>query len=190
MSTSPLLRRDDSGRTHRLRPPDRTAPARDGGDQRELEERGDVEQMGAPSIDWIGVPLSDRRPGDRCPSRTELLARSKAGGAREGHLAVRLDPNRHGDQRSRAEAEIRASAGQLKAIIDTSLDAVITMDGTGAIRSWSPQAERVFGWAAPRPSAESCRPPSCHRATGEAHERGSRTSWPPAKDRCSIDASS
>jgi len=140
--------------------------------QRELEERGDVEQMGAPSIDWIGVPLAT---GDRVIGVLAAQSYSpevKLGEREKDILRFVSTQIAMAIERSRAEAEIRASAGQLKAIIDTSLDAVITMDGTGAIRSWSPQAERVFGWAAPeaigRKLSATIVPPSYR----EAHERG------------------
>ena len=140
--------------------------------QRELERRGDVQSMGAPSIDWIGVPLAT---GDRVIG--VLAAQSYSPQVRLGErekdiLRFVSTQIAMAIERSRAEAEIRASAGQLKAIIDTSLDAVITMDGTGAIRSWSPQAERVFGWSAPeaigRKLSATIVPPSYR----DAHERG------------------
>ena len=140
--------------------------------QRELERRGDVQSMGAPSIDWIGVPLAT---GDRVIG--VLAAQSYSPEVRLGEREKEIlrfvsTQIAMAIERSRAEGEIRTSASQLKAIIDTSLDAVITMDGTGAIRSWSPQAERVFGWAAPeaigRKLSATIVPPSYR----EAHERG------------------
>jgi PAS domain S-box-containing protein len=36
----------------------------------------------------------------------------------------------------------------LRRILDGSLDAIITMDGKGRIKTWNPQAEGVFGWPA------------------------------------------
>jgi len=62
--------------------------------------------------------------------------------------AVRRERRAAEASRDRAEAELRGSEAQLKAIIDAALDAVITMDDDGTVRSWSPQAERVFGWPA------------------------------------------
>jgi PAS domain S-box-containing protein len=75
-------------------------------------------------------------------------------------------------ERSRAEAELRTSEARLKAIIDAALDAVITIDGDGVVRSWSLQAQRVFGWSASevvgRRLSTTIIPPRYR----DAHERG------------------
>jgi two-component system, cell cycle sensor histidine kinase and response regulator CckA len=140
--------------------------------QEELERRGEVELIGAPSIDWVGVPL---KIGDRTIG--VLVVQTYAPGVRYGErekeilqfvsTQVAMAIERH-----HAEAELRSSEARLKAIIDAALDAVITMDGTGTIRSWSPQAERVFGWPASevlgRTLSTTIIPPR-YRA---AHERG------------------
>ncbi len=42
---------------------------------------------------------------------------------------------------------VRTSAEQLRLIVDTALDAVITLDADGLIIDWNPQAERTFGWS-------------------------------------------
>jgi PAS domain S-box-containing protein len=52
--------------------------------------------------------------------------------------------------RKRAEESLRATEERTRLIIETALDAVITIDSDGAITGWSPQAERTFGW----PSAD------------------------------------
>jgi two-component system cell cycle sensor histidine kinase/response regulator CckA len=140
--------------------------------QEELERRGEVELIGAPSIDWVGVPL---KIGDRTIG--VLVVQTYAPGVRYGErekeilqfvsTQVAMAIERH-----HAEAELRSSEARLKAIIDAALDAVITMDGTGTIRSWSPQAERMFGWPASevlgRTLSTTIVPPR-YRA---AHERG------------------
>jgi PAS domain S-box-containing protein len=140
--------------------------------QRELEHRGDVQSIGAPSIDWIGVPLAI---GDRVIGVVAAQSYSpevRLGEREKDILQFVSTQIAMAIERSRAEAEIRASAGQLKAIIDTALDAVITMDGTGVIRSWSPQAERVFGWPAPEAIGRKLSTTIVPPAYREAHERG------------------
>ncbi|TAN33469.1 PAS domain S-box protein [bacterium] len=49
-------------------------------------------------------------------------------------------------ERRRAEQDLTESHARLQAIIDTSLTAIVTMDGQGAITDWNPQAEATFGW--------------------------------------------
>lgn len=49
-------------------------------------------------------------------------------------------------ERKRTEEALRANEERTRLIIETALDAVVTMDGTGAIVGWSPQADQVFGW--------------------------------------------
>jgi two-component system cell cycle sensor histidine kinase/response regulator CckA len=61
---------------------------------------------------------------------------------------------------------------QLQAIFDAALDAVITMASDGTIETWSPQAERMFGWSAAevlgRSLASTIIPPRLR----DAHQRG------------------
>jgi two-component system sensor kinase FixL len=45
-----------------------------------------------------------------------------------------------------AEAELRAGAERLRSIIETVPDAIIVIDDRGSIESFSPAAERLFGW--------------------------------------------
>ena len=50
-------------------------------------------------------------------------------------------------EEKRAEEELRESEERTRLIVETALDAVITMNEAGAITGWSPQAETTFGWA-------------------------------------------
>jgi two-component system, cell cycle sensor histidine kinase and response regulator CckA len=138
----------------------------------ELEQRGEIELIGAPSIDWVGVPL---KFGDS--TRGVLVAQTYAPGVRYGErerdiLQFVSTQVAMAVSRSRAESELRTSEARLKAIIDAALDAVITIDGDGVVRSWSLQAERVFGWPASevvgRRLSTTIIPPRYR----EAHERG------------------
>jgi PAS domain S-box-containing protein len=47
----------------------------------------------------------------------------------------------------RAEAALAASEERASAIVDTALDAVVSMDDAGVITGWNPQADRIFGWS-------------------------------------------
>ena len=41
------------------------------------------------------------------------------------------------------------TAGAPSATVEVALDAIVTLDRDGRIRSWSPQAEKSFGWTEP-----------------------------------------
>lgn len=79
-----------------------------------------------------------------------------------------------GIERKRAQAALAESESRMRLIVDTALDAVITMDAAGIIRGWNPQAERIFGWKAAeavgRPLAATIIPP----AMRARHEEGMR----------------
>ena len=140
--------------------------------QGELERRGEVELIGAPSIDWVGVPL---KIGDRTIGvlAVQTYAPGVRYGEREKEILQFVSTQVAGAiERHHAEAELRSSEARLKAIIDAALDAVITMDGTGTIRSWSPQAERVFGWPASEVLGRTLSTTIVPPRYREAHERG------------------
>jgi PAS domain S-box-containing protein len=50
-------------------------------------------------------------------------------------------------ERRIAEQALRESNERLNLVIDTALDAVVTMNAAGIITGWNPQAEATFGWA-------------------------------------------
>ena len=140
--------------------------------QVELERRGEVELVGAPSIDWLGVPL---KIGDRAIGA--LVAQTYTPGVRYGEREKEIlqfvsTQVAMAIERSHAEADLRASEARLKAIIDAALDAVITMDGDGVVLSWSPQAERVFGWPASEAVGGKLSTTIIPPRFREAHERG------------------
>ena len=51
-------------------------------------------------------------------------------------------------ERKRAEQELRASEERLEAILNTAVDAIITIDHDGIIQSVNPATERMFGYTA------------------------------------------
>ena len=67
-------------------------------------------------------------------------------------------------ERAEVEAALHENEARTSLIIDTALDAVMTMDRTGRITEWNAQAEQVFGWSAHevigREAADTIFPPS------------------------------
>jgi len=68
--------------------------------------------------------------------------------------------------------EFQEREQRIRSILETALDAVVTMNPAGQITGWNPEAERIFGWsqheAIGRRVSDTIIPPQ-HR---EAHERG------------------
>ena len=55
------------------------------------------------------------------------------------------------NERKQAEDALRDGEARIRTIVDTALDAVVTMDAAGIVADWNPQAETIFGW--PRQAA-------------------------------------
>src|SRR5438093_1285491 len=51
------------------------------------------------------------------------------------------------EERKRAEQAVRQNEERLRTILDSALDAVITIDAQGCVAYWNPQAEKIFGWS-------------------------------------------
>jgi PAS domain S-box-containing protein len=89
--------------------------------------------------------------------------------------------------RAQAEAALRAGEERLRLVLESALDAVVTMDAKGQIESWSPQAESIFGWpraeALGRPLAETIIPPAQRAAHTSGLERFLATGEGPVLNR-------
>jgi len=138
----------------------------------DLGRRGEAELVGAPSLDWIGVPLKaqDRTIG-------VLVAQTYTEGTRFGErekdiLQFVSTQVAMAIERKRAEEAVRASEARLKALLDSALDACVTMDEAGRITSWSAAAEAVFGWPASEAIGRSLAATIIPRQHREGHARG------------------
>jgi len=138
----------------------------------DLSRRGEADLIGAPSLDWIGVPLKahDRTIG-------VLVAQTYTQGIRFGErekdiLQFVSTQVAMAIERKRAEEAVRTSEGQLKALLDSALDACVTMDETGRLTSWSAAAEAVFGWPASEAIGRSLAETIIPQQHREGHARG------------------
>lgn len=77
-------------------------------------------------------------------------------------------------EQEKASEDLRLSEERTRLIIDTALDAVVTMDSAGKITGWSPQAETTFGWTREEALGRSLADTIVPHRYREAHERGIR----------------
>ncbi len=87
----------------------------------------------------------------------ELVARKTGGEEFPVELAITRDPNREPPlftafirditDRKRAERALRQSEARKTAILETALDAIVSIDQNGKIIEWNPAAEQVFGYS-------------------------------------------
>jgi len=112
-----------------------------------LAALGVLQSIGAPSVDWLGVPL---KQGDRTVG--VLAVQTYTAGVRyEEHHKEMLQfvstQVAAAIERTRAEQALRGSEARLKAVLHSALDAHVAMDDAGRVTSWNQQAESMFGWA-------------------------------------------
>jgi PAS domain S-box-containing protein len=85
--------------------------------------------------------------------------------------------------RKQAELALRTSEAQTRLILDSALDAIVSMDANGVVTAWNPQAEETFGFSADeaigRTVAELIVPEQYREAHREGLERFLRTAAGP-----------
>jgi PAS domain S-box-containing protein len=74
----------------------------------------------------------------------------------------------------RAEEALRANEERTRLIVETALDAIITIDSAGMVTGWSPQASTIFGWTREEVIGRSLAHKIIPPAYREAHRRGMR----------------
>lgn len=130
---------------------------------------------------YAGAPLitpDGHRIGTLCV--IDKSPRQLTGVQRDGltrlsrHIMRQLESSIDHTKLIQSSEALRESYERTEQIIDSALDAVVTMDLDGLIISWNPQAEVIFGWRASevigKKMSQVIIPPSYR----EAHERGHR----------------
>ena len=80
-----------------------------------------------------------RKDGSRVPV---LVGAATFEGKSDEGVAFVLDLT----DRKRADEAVREGEARTRLILETALDAVVTMDEQGIVKEWNAQSERMFGW--------------------------------------------
>ncbi|HUK13609.1 MAG TPA: PAS domain S-box protein, partial [Thermoanaerobaculaceae bacterium] len=112
----------------------------------ELVAAGEVETLGAPSIDWLGVPLVIDGA-----SRGVLAVQTYTEGVRYGDrerdlLTVVARSISEAIERTRAAAALRESEERFRSLAASASDAILTADSRGTIVYANPAAAAAFGY--------------------------------------------
>ncbi|NMZ65489.1 PAS domain S-box protein [Pseudomonas oryzihabitans] len=105
---------------------------------RVLVERS--ERTGADAREWTFV----RRDGEHRDVSLVVTTMRDAGGRISGYLGIASDVT----ERKAAEKELAASLALTRAILDTAVSPIVTVDSQGLVRSFNPAGERIFGYRA------------------------------------------
>ncbi len=76
--------------------------------------------------------------------------------------------------KTQAAHQVRRSEERFRAIIESALDAVVTIDAAGNITAWSAQAEAMFGWSADEVMGKLLASTIVPPAYRQAHQEGLR----------------
>ncbi len=78
-------------------------------------------------------------------------------------------------KQKRAEEALRKSEAQMRQVINSALDAIVTMDAAGSILDWNPRAEVIFGWSANEACGRSLSDTIIPPQFRAAHQKGLET---------------
>lgn len=97
------------------------------------------ELEGAESREWTYV----RKDGQRFPVTLVVSAMHDDHGNISGYLGIAVDTT----QRKQAEHELAASLATTRAVLNTAVNPIITINSSGIVQSFNPAGEQVFGYS-------------------------------------------
>lgn len=112
----------------------------------ELVKKGEVEIIGHPAIDWLGVPLKtkDRAIGVLAiQSYTESVRITEEDKDMLMFVSTQIAM---AIERKRAEMEIKTRRKYLESVLYNTPNAIVTLDAFCRVLDWNPGAERLFGY--------------------------------------------
>ena len=96
-----------------------------------------------------GYRLTDVESHERDrEGRSKYFLNNFAGVVENGFVLRAWGTQRDVTQQRQWDAALRLSEERMRLILDTALDAVITMDSSGNVMGWNRQAEAIFGYSA------------------------------------------
>src|SRR5919206_6617 len=102
--------------------------------------RVELHDADAPGLRRVG------HPGARRPPATEGRRGGGPDGASLATLTVLGSQIGQYVARRHAEQEVRARESRLRAMLETALDAVVSMDADGRVTGWNHAATTIFGY--------------------------------------------
>ena len=91
-------------------------------------------------------------------------------------------------ERKQAEQTLREREERLRVVVDTALDAVISMDAAGLVTEWNAQAESIFGWTRQEAVGPALGELIVPRSTARLTSAGCSATRPAARARSSTSA--
>ncbi len=104
----------------------------------------EIEQQVKTAGFWEGEVVHTTRTGTRISVESRWTLTRTDRGAPQGFLELNHDIT----ARKRTQDSLRDSELRFRAVAETAIEGIFSMEDTGKIRYWNPGAERMFGWSA------------------------------------------